>query len=300
MKKQTYNKFVDYYDDIIRWNWYDLVSEINFLNDMIHEFSPLLTREGQRGGEILEFACWTWTIARELTKKWYSVTWVDLSEQMIDRAKNIGHPQGDAPTERTCRDTPCGYPDMNFSIWDMTSVHLNKEFDIILCNYNSVCHLHSWEDWKKFFKNAYKHLKKWGIFIFDILTLFEFENISRDFKWFFNVRWDSICLEMFKKSLPLDLRGDKVNWFEKTREGALGHAWKAEGIITYNWLIKMFVNRWESNFELIEEEIREISFPLEQITKSLKDIWFTLEHIEDFHFGEVTPESERVYFIASK
>jgi hypothetical protein len=42
----------------------------------------------------------------------------------------------------------------------MTSVDLEKEFDLILCNYNSVCHLNSWEDWQKFFKNAYKHLKK--------------------------------------------------------------------------------------------------------------------------------------------
>jgi len=27
---KTYNKFVDYYDEIIRWNWYDIDSEVFF------------------------------------------------------------------------------------------------------------------------------------------------------------------------------------------------------------------------------------------------------------------------------
>jgi len=69
---------------------------------------------------------------------------------------------------------------------DMTDFDLKREFDAILCNYNSICHLLTWQEWKKFFSMTHKHLKKDGIFIFDINTLFEFENITREFAQFYN------------------------------------------------------------------------------------------------------------------
>ena len=227
-----------------------------------------------------------------MIKKGYSVTWVDLSEQMIFKANK---PHLASPLEERNSNNeipPAPYKGegargwgLSFEVWDMTSINLEKEFDIVLCNYNSVCHLPDWEAWILFFENAYKHLKKDGVLIFDILTLFEFENISRDYKWFFNVGGDTICLEMFKENfLPLDLRGD---------------AWKAEGIV-FKWLIKMFVDNGGNQFELIEEEIREISFTIEKIKKQLEWVWFSIEHLEDFHFGEVTAESERVYFVVKK
>jgi len=244
-KLNTYNKFVDYYDEIIRWEWYDLEWEVFFIDELIEN-----NLEKKENIEILEFACGTGVIARELEKKWYNVFWVDLSEEMIEKAQKISEEK--------------------FIVWDMTTIDLEKQFDVVLCNYNSVCHLKSWEDWQKFFKNAYKHLKKWGILIFDILTTFEFENITRDFRWFFNIWKDTICLEMFKEEQY------------------------------YKWLIKMFVNIWENNFKLIEEEIKEISFPVEDIKKELKNIWFKIKHLEDFHFGEINDESERVYFVVEK
>jgi len=43
---------------------------------------------------------------------------------------------------------------------DMTHFDLQKTFDILLCNYNSICHLLTWEDWKNFFTMSHKHLEK--------------------------------------------------------------------------------------------------------------------------------------------
>ena len=62
----------------------------------------------------------------------------------------------------------------------------------------------------------------------------------------------------------------------------------------------MFVNKWDNTFELVEEEIREISFKIEKIKKELEWVWFSIEHLEDFHFWEVTSESERVYFVVKR
>jgi SAM-dependent methyltransferase len=166
-----------------------------------------------------------------------------------------------------------------FIVWDMTTINLEKKFDVILCNYNSICHLNYWEDWQKFFKNSYKHLKKNWILIFDILTIFEFENISRDFRGFFNVKDDIICLEMFKNK-----NTNKNNLLE----------------YIYKWDIKMFINQWKNNYKLVEEEIKEVSFDIEIIKKELQNIWFKLKHLEDYALWEINDESERVYFVSQK
>jgi len=43
---------------------------------------------------------------------------------------------------------------------DMTDFNLDKTFDVVLCNYNSICHLLKWEEWQNFFKMSLKHLEK--------------------------------------------------------------------------------------------------------------------------------------------
>ena len=42
----------------------------------------------------------------------------------------------------------------------MTDFNLNKTFDTILCNYNSVCHLLKWKQWQDFFRMSASHLEK--------------------------------------------------------------------------------------------------------------------------------------------
>jgi len=87
---------------------------------------------------------------------------------------------------------------------------------------------------------AHKHLNKNGILIFDINTLFEFESITRDFAQFYTFGDDVVCLEMFKKP---------------------SH---------FEWLIKIFSHKKDSEFELITEVVKENSFPISKIEKELK------------------------------
>jgi hypothetical protein len=41
----------------------------------------------------------------------------------------------------------------------MTNFEIDKPQDVILCNYNSICHLLEWEDWLKMFKCSYDALR---------------------------------------------------------------------------------------------------------------------------------------------
>ena len=243
--KESYNIFLDYYDKIVRSTNNPLEDEVDFLvEDCIKEYKP-------ETKTILELACGTGEVARELVKKWYKVTGLDINEKMLEKAqKNLDK--------------------KNLVLWDMTNFDLGKTFDTILCNYNSICHLLKWEDWQNFFEMSNKHLEKDWLLVFDINTIYEFENITRDFAQFYNFWNDTVCLEMFKK----------------------------DGI--YEWLVKIFKQKKENNYELIEEVVRENSFPINKIKKELSVKWFEILEMIDYHYGEVTAQSERVYFICKK
>lgn len=244
---QTYNLFLDYYDQIVRWINSPLDEEVEFLDELIQKYNSL----ERKNISILETACGTGTVAKEFQKLWYEITGLDINENMIARAKNI-------------------FDDKHLIAWDMTTYTSKEPYDVVLCNYNSICHLLNWKDWQKFFEATFTNLKSNGLFIFDINTLFEFENIAREFAQFYNFGDDTVCLEMFKK----------------------------DGI--YEWLIKIFKKAADGRYDCITEHVQENSFPIHMIKKELKSRGFYVQELLDFHYGEVNNESERVYFVCQK
>jgi SAM-dependent methyltransferase len=243
----TYNIFLEYYDKIVRWINSPLEDEVEFLNTLIKKY----IKKENTSISILETACGTWTVAKEFEKLWYNIIWLDINPKMLELAKN-------------------NLAEENLVLWDMTIFSLEKSFDVVLCNYNSICHLLTWQEWQNFFKMSYNHLDKWWMLIFDINTLYEFENITRDFAQFYNFWEDTVCLEMFKKT-----------WF-------------------YEWIVKIFKKSPDWRYDLITENVKENSFPTEIIKKELKNKWFKILEMIDFHYWEVNQESERVYFVCEK
>jgi hypothetical protein len=71
--------------------------------------------------------------------------------------------------------------------------------------------------------------------------VFEFENITKEFAQFYNFDEDSVCLEMFKE----------------------------DGV--YKWLVKMYVKAEDGRYDLVEEIVKENSFPISKIEKELKE-----------------------------
>lgn len=253
---KSYDVFLEYYDMIVRSINNPLEDEVEFLvEDCIKEYKP-------ETKTILETACWTWEVARELINKWYKVTGLDINEKMLKKAEENLKPHLTSPQGEEQK--------VKLILWDMTDFDLWKTFDAVLCNYNSICHLLKWEDWQAFFDMANKHLEKDWLLIFDINTLYEFDSITSDFAQFYNFDDDTVCLEMQKK-----------DWI-------------------YEWLVKIFKKSSEWKYNLIEEVVRENSFTINKIKKELKEKWFNILEMIDYHYGEVTAQSERVYFICKK
>ncbi len=253
---KTYNKFLDYYDKIVRSVNNPIEDEVEFLvEDCIKEYNP-------ESKSILETACGTWLVAKQLQDNWYKVTGLDISEEMLERAKVNFCPPSNSPL--------AGGEHIQLILADMTDFDLAKQFDVVLCNYNSICHLLKWEQWQSFFEMANKHLEKDGLLVFDINTVYEFENITKEFAQFYSFGDDTVCLEMYKNA----------------------------GI--FEWLVKMFIKREDGKYDLVEEVVRENSFAISKIEKELVEKWFKVLEKIDYHYWEVTARSERVYFICKK
>ena len=76
---QAYNSIADIYDELYRNK--DYKKEITFINEVINKYSEL------RPKNILDVGCGTGTHAYHLSKLGFSVTGVDLSSEMIKKAK---------------------------------------------------------------------------------------------------------------------------------------------------------------------------------------------------------------------
>lgn len=241
---KEYDLFVDYYEEIVRPEPNQLEEEFEFLQEVINEFKP-------NTKSILECACGTWLIMDKFIKSEYQIDGLDLSEKMLDKAKNL------IPEEKLFHE-------------DMTKFNLWKKYDMVLCNYNSICHILKFEDWVNFFKCAKAHLNEGGVLLFDINTLFEFNCLAEDY---------TLTRDMWDDTLCLDVK--------KTDEH-------------FYWDIKMFVRAEDGRYDLVRERVSENTFEIADVKKALNKEWFFIEWLIDYHKVEVTPDSERIYFVASK
>jgi SAM-dependent methyltransferase len=111
----------------------------------------LLTKHHPRAKTVLELACGTGSILKQLQPK-YDVTGVDLSEEMLAIARKK-------------------VPDVRVVRADMRTVDLGERFDAVLCVYDSINHLTQFRDWEAVFRRAREHLNDRGLFLFDINTV---------------------------------------------------------------------------------------------------------------------------------
>ncbi len=105
---------------------------------------------------VLDVGCGTGILASKLYNENFEVSGIDISEDMINVAK----------------ETTTG---IEFAVADMVNFTLNKKFQLITCAFDALNYLVTDSDMKKTLKNVFLHLEDNGIFIFDINTLVLYE-----------------------------------------------------------------------------------------------------------------------------
>lgn len=146
----NYNQFAWYYDSLMEPKFYE--DYFNFI------------KENTKYHTILDLGCGTGRVDGWLVNDSCSVHGVDLSNQMIEIAKqNIQHPNA------------------YFEVADMTLFETNKKFDLVLCICDSLNYILGFDNQIKVLKKAYDLLENHGTLIFDIHSQFKINELFKNY-----------------------------------------------------------------------------------------------------------------------
>lgn len=138
---QSYGKYYD-----IIYSDKDYEKECDFLEEILRRYSRSMPKT------ILDAGCGTGGHAIPLSKRDYEVTGMDLSEIMINIAKEK------AKKNKVNTD---------FFVMDVRSFQLGHMFDACICMFSTMDYLTTNKDILKALSNIREHLKNGSLFIFD-------------------------------------------------------------------------------------------------------------------------------------
>ena len=161
-------------------------------------------------------------------------------------------------------------PQVKFFQKSMVTFDLGKKFDVIICVFDSINHVLKFADWQKIFRNAARHLEEDGLFLFDINTQAKLERLISAPTW----------VHKFGRNLE----------FINVTDGRKGIA---------NWNIRVFEHRRGNKYGLFEEDIKEISFPVNKIKAALRR-QFTEVKVVDPLGRKPSSKSDRLYFVCKR
>jgi len=130
------------YDDLV-WTWpiispkQDYIPEVAEIRKQIESHSRIKIKT------LLHLGCGGGHLDYSF-KKYYDVTSVDISKEMLGLAKKLN-------------------PEVKYIIGDMRTVRLNQTFDAVVIA-DSIDYMQTKKDLSAVFMNAYKHLKPGGVF----------------------------------------------------------------------------------------------------------------------------------------
>ena len=133
-------EYAAYYDMLYKNKSYD--AEADYVADLLHE-------AGIADGELLDVGCGTGKHLACMRKKGFSVSGVDVSQNMIQNARKM---LGD---------------DVALQVADATSFTFSKKFNAITSLFHVVSYLTDTDDVISAFKNITIHLTGGGRFVFD-------------------------------------------------------------------------------------------------------------------------------------
>ncbi len=141
----VFKSYADYYD--ILYSDKDYESECDFLESIFHNYSKDTIRSA------LDLGCGTGGHALVLGERGYEVTGIDASSEML----GIGIKKAERKKI-----------DVELLRGDIRKIKLERRFDVVISMFAVMGYQVANEDIISAFKTASKHLKKNGLFIFDV------------------------------------------------------------------------------------------------------------------------------------
>jgi len=141
--------------------FYDAINEepterIALVLNLLESYAPTAT-------SVLELGCGTGAVLAGLGSGW-ELQGVDASAAMLEVARRR-------------------LPSAHFSLDDITTVDLQRTFDVVLCVCDTINHVTSLEGWRAVVERAAAHLEVGGLFIMDYNTRGRFLDLDESTPW---------------------------------------------------------------------------------------------------------------------
>ncbi len=232
----SYEKFARFYDAVNG----EPRERILQLLDFVARYRP-------QAESVLELGCGTGAILAGFGSG-LALTGVDLSDEMLEYAR------------RRC-------PTARFIEGDITSFSLGERFDVIICVFDTLNHVTTFEAWLSTFERVREHLNEGGLFIFDVNTLGRLRQLSEMAPWVHDFDGHTLIMEVEFDDEPMS-----------------------------TWYIRVFEQRDTRHYVLHHERIAELGVALSEIREALEPR-FTLLEETDTQGRAPTDESARALFV---
>jgi SAM-dependent methyltransferase len=234
----AYNQFARFYDLVMG----DRSQAANFTRSLIAHHKPEVKT-------VLEIACGTGSILGFLADT-YEVTGLDRSRNMLALARKK-------------------LPHVRFYRQSMTNFRIAKQFDAIVCVFDSINHLLDFGEWKTVFRRVALHLNHGGLFVFDVNTLGKLRRLTNGPVWSREFGRDVVLI--------------------KVTGGRRG---------IFDWDVKIFERQKRDEYKLFRETIKERAVPHERILTALRERFKQVKAI-DPGGSRPSDQSERLYFVCN-
>jgi SAM-dependent methyltransferase len=231
----TYDHFARYYDALMDDPLENAVRVLGYR-----------TRHLPAAGALLELGCGTGSILAGL-RPLDTLVGLDRSPQMLAAARRK-------------------VPNARFVEAEMPDFELGERFDIVICVFDTLNHLVSFDAWCRLFERTRAHLRDGGLFVFDVNTMGQLRRLADGPPWVREVSGATITMDVDW------LGGGKSIWHVRIRERL------ADG-----------------RSVLHHERIGELGVPLTTIADALAGEFVLLECSDDAGAAP-SDESTRAYF----
>jgi SAM-dependent methyltransferase len=199
---------------------------------------------------LLELGCGTGSILARLTSV-PRLTGLDRSPEMLDLAR-------------------AKVPDARLVEGDMESFAFDERFDVVICVFDSLNHLLTFDAWQSMFRAVHDHLVDGGLFIFDVNTVGELRRLGEEPPWVYDFDGGVAIMD--------------VTFAD---DGA--------SQVMSQWDVRIFEDLGSSRYHLHHEQIGELGVGLAHIASALEDRFTLLEQVDE-HDHTPTDESMKAYF----
>lgn len=139
-----YDTFANHYDNVVGPR-----------SDVAGYLRALISKYHRNAKSLLELGCGSGSMLKLLTR-YYTCEGMDLSREMLRIARLKA-------------------PKARLHHGDISDFDLERRFDVVICPFDTINHITSFDKWRGVFKGAHQHLNPGGIFIFDVNTEYKLE-----------------------------------------------------------------------------------------------------------------------------